>query len=743
MKMIKIKMKNLILKEIILSCLFILMFGFDVQAQTRTIRGKVINVIQGKGIADLQIQVRGYPLVRLNDTIGEFQIKISDTLKKIEFQIYPEKKILEVKLLKKDYFEIYLAEKNLDELSLSELFSIKVNVSTFNTESVFHTPSTVSVIDRNMLQQYNFLNVAEMLRSAVGIDIYQSNNDDNIPTARGVLQNYYANKILIMIDNVPTYQPIYGNTNLDRIDVNDIERIEVLKGPASVLYGSNAYLGVVNIILRKCKDGDVNVRLGSGYHRFGASGANITLAKKDFTVFLSGNIGIEIQKPYNLIGKRQDLYNGDSAISFQRELKSSNFNISASFKSFSFLLNTYEYQHTFLGINPSFISGAGKPMNDYGTLAAIKYNNQINSKLYLLANLAYDFFKRDYASNADGSLALALSGERVVSAVKFNYEVTTNMDVEMGADLEHRINGNHNTIDVLNNTIIRSNLKDAKDINELSAFAQIHIHFKFFNILSGLRYTNNSISNGNFSGRISAVANINKDNSLKLIYGQSFRAPTMLELYFDHPTVVGNPKLEPEKARSVELAYVHGQKTFFVQMLIYYQKLNQLIQRITPPSGPPSMYQNISSFNGYGFEFEAKYQNLELLNAFFNYSFMKGIGDEAQSNYQHIPKHTFKFGLNRSFNSFFTSLNGYAVSSVLGNPKLNIPIKAQYMMDAHIGYKHTYSRKGITITHTLSAKNITASKMLIPEYIRQTDNINSQATTAFGRRFLYIFTINF
>jgi len=402
-------------------------------------------------------------------------------------------------------------------MSFEELLKQKVNVSSTKSENVFQTPSSVSVIDRERLNHYNFISVAEMLRTAVGIDIYQTNNDDNVATSRGILQNYYANKILIMIEGVPTYQPIYGNTNLDRLDVNDIERIEVLKGPASVLYGSNAYLGVVNIILRKGNDGDVNIRLATGYSRFGAAGANVKLAKKDFNLFISGNSGYEIQKPYELTGKRQDLYMGDSVINYQGQIKSTNFNVLTTYKAFTVLLNNYEYQHSFLGINPSFISGAGKPMTDRGTLLAIKYNHPLSENINLKASLAYDYFKRDYASNQDESVGLMLKGERVVGTTILNYALNKSFEIEVGLDAERRMNGEHVSIDLIHDSILKENLKDARDITEISSFAQLHLKTGIVNILGGLRYTNNSFSGDNFSGRISAITNLSEFNSLKLI----------------------------------------------------------------------------------------------------------------------------------------------------------------------------------------------------------------------------------
>jgi len=230
-------------------------------------------------------------------------------------------------------------EEDIFQMPLEKLIQLEFTVASSKGQNVFNSASTVTVIDHEMLHRYNFLNVAEMLRNVVGMDIYQTNNEDNIPTSRGILQNFYANKVLVMINNVPTYQPIYGNTNLDRIDVNDIERIEVLRGPASVLYGSNAYVGVVNIVLRKVNDDEVNARFGTGYPRFGTAGANVSMQKKDFSLFVSGNSNYEQRKPYEIMGKRQDLSYDDSVYYMREATKSYTFNAVAQYKSVSFLID--------------------------------------------------------------------------------------------------------------------------------------------------------------------------------------------------------------------------------------------------------------------------------------------------------------------------------------------------------------------------------------------------------------------
>jgi len=641
-------------------------------------------------------------------------------------------------------------EEDIFQMPLEKLIQLEFTVASSKGQNVFNSASTVTVIDHEMLHRYNFLNVAEMLRNVVGMDIYQTNNEDNIPTSRGILQNFYANKVLVMINNVPTYQPIYGNTNLDRIDVNDIERIEVLRGPASVLYGSNAYVGVVNIVLRKVNDDEVNARFGTGYPRFGTAGANVSMQKKDFSLFVSGNSNYEQRKPYEIMGKRQDLSYDDSVYYMREATKSYTFNAVAQYKSVSFLINNYDYQHNFLGVSPSFKTGGSKPMSDRGLLMSLKYDKNFSEKLHFTIDGSYDYFKRDFAANADASVALVLEAERYFGRTKLNYKLNDMFDFEVGLDAEQRVGINHVEMDMLKDTIRRVNMKDVENITEISAFAQMSMKYKIINVLGGLRYTYNSFAGNNISSRITAVAAINETNSVKLIFGQSFRAPTMLELYFNHTSVVGNKDLKPELNTSLELAYVVGSGNFYVQALGYYSIYENLIQRYTPLSGPPSLYQNLGSFDGYGFEFEAKYQNFKVIDGFLSYNYMaaadkKANGDsnaDAEINYRHVPKHTLRAGVNKNIGNFFVSSNVYAVSKVMGNPKLMREIDPQFMMDIHCGFRQILSNSA-TLLHSLSLKNATGAEMLIPEYVRQTDNINAQATTGFGRRLIYTLQIDF
>lgn len=624
------------------------------------------------------------------------------------------------------------------ELSLDELLNVSVGVSSTTSETVFHAPSTVTVLDREMLEKYNFLTVAEALESVAGMDIYQTIIDKNVATARGILQNFYANKVLLLIDNVPTWQPIYGDGHLERIDINDVERIEVLKGPASVLYGSNAYSGVINIVLREVEITEGRAYGRAGVNGPGGAGAGIRYVKNHWKLLVSANGSHEEREPVEIPAAQGFSYQGETGFLYTGDYLTRNFNLRAEYKGHSFYVNRFRFNHSFMGAHPSYAGGGGNMVKNNGVLFNYRYSHGYGKKVMVKANLSYDYFKREFPLSQDRVNVISLSGARTVADMKIRYKGSKKLAFELGGAVENRNSFGHNVVNGIDGSVMRHNLKEDEDILEWSAFAQVDYQGKAFHLLAGSRYTNNAYFGGNFASRITGVIKLRKQSSLKLIFGQSFRVPTMFELYFDHPTVVGRRGLEPETSTSYEAAYLAGFKHFYFQVLGYYAIYDNLIQRVTPETGPPSNYRNVDQFKGYGAEVELRYRNSKVFNGFLNYNFMKGVGGEADANYDFVPRHTVYFGLDKRMGSFFVSVNGKWISKVKGHLE---DIDPQFMADLSLGLSHKVRR--VKLRHVLSVKNITGSDMLTPEYIRRTPNINALPVTGYGRRLVYTVYVSF
>ena len=138
-------------------------------------------------------------------------------------------------------------------------------------ELVRYTPAALSVLSRDDIQAKPVENYADLLRSVPGVNITQFSARDVQFTARGAASQS-SNKTLALIDGRPAYQPYYGMIIWDLlgVDFDEIKQVEVLRGPGSALWGTNALTGVVNIITRgPDEDLGTHVRLGGGALRTG------------------------------------------------------------------------------------------------------------------------------------------------------------------------------------------------------------------------------------------------------------------------------------------------------------------------------------------------------------------------------------------------------------------------------------------------------------------------------------------
>jgi len=133
-------------------------------------------------------------------------------------------------------------------------------------ELVRYTPAAISVIGSDEIQATPVQNYADLLRSTPGVNVIQFSARDVQFTARGAASQS-SNKTLALVDGRPAYQPYYGMIIWDLlgVDFDEIKQVEVMRGPGSALWGTNALTGVVNIITRDPdEDLGTHVRLGAG-----------------------------------------------------------------------------------------------------------------------------------------------------------------------------------------------------------------------------------------------------------------------------------------------------------------------------------------------------------------------------------------------------------------------------------------------------------------------------------------------
>jgi iron complex outermembrane receptor protein len=163
---------------------------------------------------------------------------------------------------------------DLTQLSLEELMHVEITTVAKKEQPLFESPAAVYVITREDIRRAGFTSISEALRLAPGLQVARLDANKWAITARG-FNGRFANKLLVLIDGRIVYTPLFSGVFWEVQDLllEDVERIEVIRGPGATLWGANAVNGVINIITRGARDtqgGLVRTGTGSEERGFGA-----------------------------------------------------------------------------------------------------------------------------------------------------------------------------------------------------------------------------------------------------------------------------------------------------------------------------------------------------------------------------------------------------------------------------------------------------------------------------------------
>src|SRR6266550_3153608 len=170
--------------------------------------------------------------------------------------------------------------ENLKHLSLEQLGNVEVTTASKEPEQIWRTPAAIYVITQNDIRRSGATSIAEVLRLAPGLEVARTDSDHWAVGVRG-FGGQFSKSLLVLVDGRSVYSPLFAGVYWQVQDtlLEDIERIEVIRGPGGTIWGANAVNAVINIITRSAKDtngalvstgggnldqGFVNFRYGGG-----------------------------------------------------------------------------------------------------------------------------------------------------------------------------------------------------------------------------------------------------------------------------------------------------------------------------------------------------------------------------------------------------------------------------------------------------------------------------------------------
>ncbi|MGB4843430.1 MAG: TonB-dependent receptor [Ferruginibacter sp.] len=490
--------------------------------------------------------------------------------------------------------------KNLDELVITATkFPIKQSL----------TGKVVTVINREQLERNSGKSLAEVLNTQAGLIINGSSNI--LGTNQDVyLRGAAAGKTLIMLDGIPVYDAsgISGAFDLNLINADQVERIEILKGSQSTLYGSDAIAGVINIITKKggAKKINANANLAAGnYNTYKASaGLNGTVQHTNYNIqytklYSKGFSTAQDQTGtgnFDKDGMDENVFRANINQKINTKLllrvnsQFSNYRTDADAGPFKDDVDYYvKSKNSLVGIGADYTFGK--------TALHFNYNYNTTNRFYLDDSTT----KTNFSYYSEGNY----TGKSHFAELYSNIAVTKNIDVLIGADYRNQLtNQEYFSVSAFGPYASPTLNDDSTKVNQFGAYASLVVKdVSGFNVELGGRY-NNFNKYGDvftFSFNPSYVFK----NNIKIFGNIStgFKAPSLYQVYSEYRIPTG--ELNPEKSLSIEGGVQYHTEKVNLRAVYFSRNIKDNIVFVDTNTPPYGYYANADKQKDKGLEFEA------------------------------------------------------------------------------------------------------------------------------------------
>ena len=481
---------------------------------------------------------------------------------------------------------------NLERASLEETLNIKTSVATKSEMHLRETPGLVTVITRDEIQSSGARDLIDVLKMVPELDIGMDDQGNLGLAVRGNWAN--EGKILLMWDGQTYNETLYSTLQLDRFPVDQIEQIEIIKGPGSALYGGFAELAVIKIKTLSAKS-------LKGSEAFAAYGQGEKARAREYAGYSYGGVfnGTEVTaKAFLESAQRSDLrYTDFSGASYNMNgnsvLRPESLNLSAARGDTSVRLILDDYYLRYRDdINGAVIStGVGKV--GFPTLfAEAKTSIFLPGLVRLEPRLAYMAAKSWLEK--DAYFPYEKSVYRLTASLTAFYRPAAMTDLLAGAEYYR----DHVRIDPFTSPDSGGGVQNEAQYDNYALFGQGTFTLPIGNLIAGARYDKNSQYGSSLVPRL-ALTRLIEDFNFKAIYSQAFHAPSIENIRL-------NPGIRPEKATSSELeAGYKASDTVLFSGNFFHTMITDPIVFSFKPNGDED-YTNYSHTGTYGFGFTLK-----------------------------------------------------------------------------------------------------------------------------------------
>ena len=611
--------------------------------------------------------------------------------------------------------------QNNDVLDENFVLDEMVVSATRSEKKLLDTAASVSVITDKDLDKMHINNLDEAFVKIPGVYVGRLSGIGST-TSQTVMRGVNAaNSVAVLVDGVQVNDSYNGSVTWSAIPVDMVKRVEVLRGPASVLYGGNALAGVINIITKDVDKTSVNLKLSYG--------SNNT---QNHSLYVAGKASDKLDFNVNYEKKKTDGYITDPVLSSKAvsgaETTTTNTGakrwiignkgkrqwdentVGVGFKyhfdeskslALDFTKNEYEYSYSaptsYFG--DDIIKKAGTYFSTPGEKASNKYNMTYNdSENGWKAVVGYS----DQYKQHDTSISKATDSSK--PNTRFSFDLQKNQTISANNNAVFGLNYRKDEMDATVYKLadkFNSDSKIAVDSmasgTNKSFSAYVMDEHKFserWTATAGLRYDKWSTDGrillpnkteainydestyDNWSPSLSVMYKPEADSSVYLSWGKAFEAPSLYRMYSSSYSSnvynIANPNLKPQKAETFELGYKKDlNNKSAIGVSVYDTKYKGLLYKNSlgvVDGMNATCYQNAGEAEAKGFELELNHNFDDKWSAFLNYTYQNPVikkalkATEKDKYVTAIPKEVFRAGVTYSDDKWSGMLTGEYIS---------------------------------------------------------------------------------
>lgn len=580
--------------------------------------------------------------------------------------------------------------------------------ATKHPQRLQEAPAIATVITADEIKKMGARDLVDVLKTLPGIGITKGYFGLEEIEVRGI-KTVYSEKVKLLIDGHSVNTNANGNATwaFGDLALDNVKRLEVIRGPGSALYGSSAFSGVINVITKDGKDID-GVIVSGGGGSFDTSKVNILAGKS------VSDLDVAFSMDY--------LYTNGARL----KINSDSVNKSGNTDDFKDKIDLdLKLAYKDWGFHSKYIAkkrgpylGATYALNDesevdlwqyFGELSCkndINENTVINAKAYV-DELKWDAFWKLYSENAvpppfsflgpwpngmkanpslrerslgaefqidyklsgANQLTFGLVGEEKKQfdiAYKTNYNPLTFVPFPSGSVQDVSATGNWNQEKIMDIWAVY-----IQDVWDIASNAGLTL---------GIRHDNYSDFGATTNPRAALVWKYLEGWDAKFLYGTAFRAPSYVELYnINNPSVLGNPDLKAETMETYEVSIGYESKSDTRARITYFNNIIKDMIQLDPPTAP-STFVNKGGARVQGIEAEIKKDFKKDAYIYTNYTYQWPKDDETGKRLPDVPTHKGNLGGNVGLTKYLNAnLNIFASwerPRVDGDPRDAVPAYA-------------------------------------------------------------------